>query len=416
MFVTIDLMLSTKTDADHDLPVTHGSGRRPPVTATHIVVLLIAVSIAFIAGTRSDVLLARLEGQKVSTDSLDFNSVQDLYRTLAGNYDGSLDKQKLIDGAKKGMVDSIGDPYTVYFTADEAKEFLSDLEGTFEGIGAELGKRDDTLTIINTIDGSPAKAAGLLSGDFIARVNEEDTTGWSVEQAVKKIRGQKGTTVKLTIVRKSQDKPIEVAVVRDKITDPSVKTEITSDNIGIMRITRFGQTDTVALARSAARDFKSRGVKGIVLDLRGNGGGYLQSAVDVASLWMKDKVVVTERTGGRVTDTLKTSGDAVLEGIPTIVLVNGGSASASEILAGALNDNGAAKLVGEKTFGKGVVQDVKELGDGGSLKVTIASWYTPSGKNISKEGITPQTVIGLSDEDYAAGRDPQKDKALELLR
>ena len=402
---------------EHEVREAYRSRTKPPViTATYIVVAIIAVVVAFIAGTRSDSLLARLQGQKTSIDSLDFSQVQDLYRTLAANYDGSLDKQKLIDGAKKGMVDSIGDPYTVYFTASEAKEFLNDLEGTFEGIGAELGKRDSTLTVISTIDGSPARSAGIMGGDFIVRVNDEDTTGWSVEQAVKKIRGQKGTTVKLTIVRKSLDKPLELSVVRDTITDPSVKSEVTSDNIGIMRITRFGQSDTVTLARAAAQDFKAKGVKGIVLDLRGNGGGYLQSAVEVASLWMRDKVVVTERTGGKVTDTLRTSGDAVLAGVPTIVLVNGGSASASEILAGALSDNNAAKLVGEKTFGKGVVQDVKQLGDGGSLKVTIASWYTPNGKNISKEGITPQTVVPLSDADFAAGRDPQKDKALELLR
>ena len=392
------------------------ASRKPRITATYVAVFIVAIVVAFIAGTRSDALLARLQGQKVSTDSLDFASVQDLYRTLAGNYDGSLDKQKLVDGAKKGLVDSIGDPYTVYFTADEAKEFLSDLEGTFEGIGAELGKRDSSLTIISTIDGSPAKKAGLLGSDMIAKVNDEDTSGWSVEEAVKKIRGQKGTTVKLLVVRKGQDKPLEFSVVRDTITDPSVKTEVTADNIGIMRITRFGQSDTVSLARAAALDFKSRGVKGVILDLRGNGGGYLQSAVEVASLWMKNKIVVTERTGGKVTDTLRTSGDAPLLGMPTIVLVNNGSASASEILAGALSDNGAAKLVGEKTFGKGVVQDVKELGDGGSLKVTIASWYTPSGKNISKEGITPGVVVTMNEADYAAGRDPQKDKAVEMLR
>ncbi len=379
-------------------------------------VLLIAVVVAFIAGTRSDMLLARLQGQKVTTDALDFSSVQDVYRTLAANYDGTLDKQKLIDGAKKGMVDSINDPYTVYFTAAEAKEFLSDLEGTFEGIGAELSRKDGALTIVSTIDGSPAKGAGLMGGDMILKVNDEDTKGWSVEQAVKKIRGEKGTTVKLTIYRASQDKPLEISVVRDTITDPSVKTEVTANNVGIIRITRFGQTDTVSLARTAAADFKTKGVKGIILDLRGNGGGYLQASVEVASLWMKNKVVVTERSGGRVTETLRTSGDAVLEGIPTIVLVNGSSASASEILAGALSDNGVAKLVGEKTYGKGVVQDVKDLSDGGSLKVTIASWYTPNGKNISKEGITPQTVVSMSDADYAAGRDPQKDKALEMLK
>lgn len=388
----------------------------PRVTMTHIFVLLLAIAVAFVAGTRSDYIMATLQGQKATSSVLDLSTVQALYKELASSYDGKLDKQKLIDGAKHGMVNAVGDPYTVYFTADEAKEFLSDLEGTFEGIGAELGKKDGALTIISTIDGSPAKKAGLMAGDGILMVNDEETTNWSVEQAVKKIRGEKGTTVKLTIARNGQDKPLEVSVVRDKITDPSVKTEITADNIGIIRITRFGQTDTVQLTREAARDFKSKGVKGIIVDLRGNGGGYLQSSQEIASLWLDNKVVVTERTGGVVVDTLYSKGDPVVKGIPTVLLVNEGSASASEILAGALRDNGAATIVGKKTYGKGVVQDVRTLNDGGSLKVTIASWYTPKGKNISKEGITPDHVVDLTEADVAAGRDPQKDKALELLK
>ena len=390
--------------------------KTPRVTMTHIFVLILAVAVAFVAGTRSDYISATLTGQKATADTLDLATVQSLYRELASNYDGKLDKQKLIDGAKHGLVNAVGDPYTVYFTADEAKEFLSDLEGTFEGIGAELGKKDGTLTIISTIDGSPAKKAGLQAGDGIMLVNDEETTNWSVEQAVKKIRGEKGTTVKLTIARAGQDKALEISVVRDKITDPSVKTEITADNVGIVRITRFGQSDTVQLARQAAQEFKAKGVKGIIVDLRGNGGGYLQSAQDIASLWLDNKVVVTERTGGVVVDTLYSKGTPVVKDIPTVVLVNEGSASASEILAGALHDNGAATIVGKKTYGKGVVQDVRTLRDGGSLKVTIASWYTPKGKNISKEGITPDHVVDLTEADVASGRDPQKDKALELLK
>lgn len=390
--------------------------RAPRVTMSLVFLVLIALVVAFIAGSRSDYLWATLTGQKTFTSALDLTTVQSLYRELSSSYDGDLDRQKLIDGAKRGMVEAVGDPYTVYFTADEAKEFLSDLEGTFEGIGAELALKEDSLTIVSTIDGSPAKAAGLQAGDNILMVNDEMTSDWSVEQAVKKIRGEKGTTVKLTIARKNQEKPLEVAVVRDKITDPSVKTEITADNIGILRITRFGQTDTVQLARKAAQEFKDKNVRGVVIDLRGNGGGYLESAQDIASLWLNKKVVVTERSGGAVIDTLYSRGDPVLEGVPTVILVNEGSASASEILAGALRDNGAAKIVGKKTFGKGVVQDVRSLRDGGSLKVTIASWYTPKGKNISKEGITPDTIVDINEADVAAGRDPQKDKALELLK
>lgn len=388
----------------------------PRLTTAHVLVAVLLIVVAFIAGTRSDYIIPTLLGERATSDSLDLTSVQEVYKELAANFDGELDKQALIDGAKRGMVDAVGDPYTVYFTADEAREFLNDLEGTFEGIGAELGKKDNILTIISTLDGSPAKQAGLQANDAIVLVNDEPTSGWSVEQAVKNIRGEKGTSVKLTVTRPGQDRPLEFTVVRDTITDPSVKTEITQDNIGIMRITRFGQTDTLQLARQAAREFKQKNVRGIVLDLRGNGGGYLQASQDIASLWLDNKVVVTERTGGVVIDTLYSRGDAILKSIPTVVIVNGGSASASEIVAGALRDNGAATVIGEQTFGKGVVQDVRTLRDGGSLKVTIASWYTPSGKNINEEGITPDPVVELTDEDVAQSRDPQKDKALELLK
>ena len=392
------------------------SAKKPAITMTQIFLFLLAITIAFIAGTRSDYILATLTGRTIGTTSLDLSSVQALYKELSGSFDGELDDQKLIDGAKRGMVEAVGDPYTVFFTEEEAKEFLGELEGTFEGIGAELSRKEGVLTIVSTIDGSPAKSAGLQAGDTILMVNDKPTSEWSVEEAVKNIRGEKGTTVKLTVARPGQDKALEFSVVRDQITDPSVKTEITADNIGILRITRFGQSDTVQLARQAAREFKDKNVRGVVVDLRGNGGGYLEASVDIASLWLNNKVIVTERTGGVVIDTMKSRGEAILEGVPTVVMVNEGTASASEIVAGALRDNNAAKLVGTKTYGKGVVQDVRSLADGGSLKVTIASWYTPKGKNISKEGITPETVVDLTEEDVAAGRDPQKDKALELLK
>lgn len=350
-----------------------------------------------------------------NTGGLDLSSVQSLYATLEDKYEGDLDTGKLIDGAKHGLVEASGDPYTVYFTAEEAKSFQNDLEGSFEGIGAELGKREEKLVIISTLDSSPALGAGLKAGDQIAAVNDQPSLDWSVEKAVSQIRGKKGTTVKLTIIR-GEELPRDFTITRDTISDPSVKTEITADNIGILRVSRFGETDTVRLARAAAQDFKDRGVKGVVIDLRGNGGGYLKSAQDLASLWLDNKVVVTERRGGNISDTLRSGRNPILGGVPTVVLVNGGSASASEILAGALRDNNAAKLVGQKTFGKGSVQTIEDVSGGGQLKVTIAKWYTPNGKNISKEGITPELVVELTEQNVAAGQDPQKDKALELLR
>ena len=385
--------------------------RRVSISVLVVSVVIAAVA-SFIVGTRSNELLALVNGHKAG--QLDLSSLQQVYNVLASKYDGQLDANKLIDGAKHGLVNAAGDPYTTYFSAKEAEEFQSDLEGKFEGIGAELGKRDNKLVVVSTLDDSPAKTAGLQANDVIVKVNGEDASSWSIDQAVSKIRGEKGTTVKLNIVRGDELK--EFSITRDTINNPSVKSEITPDNIGILRISRFGQSDTVSLSKQAAQQFKSAGVKGVVVDLRGNGGGYLDAAVNVAGIWLNNKTVVTERTGGKITDTKQTGNEALLAGVPTIVLVDGGSASASEILAGALKDNGAATLTGEKTFGKGSVQIVEDLPDGAGLKITVAKWYTPKGRNINKQGIEPDTTVTISSDDIQAGRDPQKDKALEQLR
>lgn len=380
---------------------------------TAILITVFVAMVSFVSGTRSEQIVAQLSGNK-NPASLDFSSLNDVYDVLRSKYDGQLDAQTLIDGAKHGLVEATGDPYTAYFNAKEAEEFESDLEGSFQGIGAELGKRDDQLVIISTLDDSPAKKAGLMANDVITKVNDEDVTGFSVEQAVGKIRGEKGTTVKLTVFRSDGLK--EFSITRDAITNPSVKSEITPDNIGILRISRFGETDTVTLSRKAAEQFQAAGVKAVVVDLRGNGGGYLSAAREIASLWLEDKVVVSERKNGVVIDTLRSDNNAPLKGIKTIVLVDGGSASASEIVAGALVDNNAATLVGEKTFGKGSVQVLQAVPTGGQLKITVAKWYTPSGKNINKEGIKPSVEVKLTADDINANRDPQKDKALELAR
>lgn len=378
-----------------------------------IAVIVVTAATAFIAGTRSDELWARISGRPAG--ELDLSSLQHVYSVLNAKYDGELDVNKLIDGAKHGLVEATGDPYTTYFSAEEAEEFNSDLEGKFEGIGAELAKRDGKLVVASTLDDSPAKGAGLLAGDIIVTVNDEDTSSWSIDQAVSKIRGEKGTTVKLGILRGGDDLK-EISITRDTINNPSVRSEITADNIGILRISRFGQSDTVSLSRKAAEEFKSRGVKGVIVDVRGNGGGYLDAAVDIASIWLDDKVVVTERSGGRVTDTLRSDSSPILNGVPTVVLIDGGSASASEILAGALKDNGAATLVGDKTFGKGSVQVLETLPDGGGLKVTVAKWYTPNGRNINKEGIEPDDKVKVTPDDIAKNRDLQKDKAIAKLK
>lgn len=378
-----------------------------------MVMVCAVVALGFFALGTYSYLLPSLLSKSTAPAKLDFSSLNELYSVLKSKYDGTIDASKLVDGARHGMIDAIGDPYTTYFNAEEAKAFDSDLNGTFEGIGAELGKTNGQLSILSVIADSPAEKAGLEKNDIILKVNGEDTSSMTVGGAVTKIRGDKGTSVKLTILRGETTK--EYSITRDTITSPSVNTEILDGNIGYMRISRFGD-DTTGLAKKAAENFKAQGVTKVILDLRGNGGGLVTAAQSVASLWLNNKVIVSERTGGVTTDTLRSTGDSVLEGTKTIVLVDGDSASASEIVAGALKDNGAATLLGEKTFGKGSVQTVEDLTNGGKLKVTIAKWYTPNGVNINKEGIAPDKEVKLSDEDVKAGKDTQKEAALTLLR
>lgn len=384
------------------------------ISVSTLVMSCVIVAIAFFAlGTRS-YLLPGLFSKSSAPAQLDFSSLNEVYSVLRAKFDGNIDTAKLIDGAKHGMVDALGDPYTTYFNAEEAKAFNSDLNGTFEGIGAELGKTSGQLAVMSVIADSPAEKAGLEKNDIILKINGEDTSSMTVGAAVTKIRGDKGTTVKLTILRGDTTK--EYTITRDTITSPSVNSEILDGNVGYMRISRFGD-DTASLAKQAAEKFKAAGVTSVILDLRGNGGGLLTAAQSVSSLWLKEgTTIVSQKTGGVTTDTLKAQGDAVLEGTKTVILVDGDSASASEIVAGALKDNKAATLVGEKTFGKGSVQTIESLTNGGALKVTIARWYTPNGVNINKEGIAPDKEVKQSDEDTKNGVDTQKNAALQLLK
>lgn len=347
-------------------------------------------------------------------DQLDYSSVDTIYQSLKENFDGELDETKLMEGLKSGLASATGDPYTEYFNPDAADDFTAGLNGTFEGIGAQLGKNEDNnIIIISPIDGYPAQAAGLMPKDIVAEIDGESTDGLTISEAVEKIRGEKGTEVTLGIVRDGEFN--EVKIVREEIDIPSVETEV-RDGVGIITITRFGD-DTVELARRAANEFRNQNVRGIVVDLRSNPGGYLDGAVDIASLWLESgATVVTERRDNTVIETLRASGDAPLKGIPTVVLINEGSASASEIVAGALRDNNAAELVGQKTFGKGSVQQPINLRDGGLLKITIARWFTPDGKNIDQEGIEPDEAVELTSEDITADRDPQLDAALNSLK
>lgn len=351
-------------------------------------------------------------GYKAHSGEIDLSSLQQTYNKLAAYYDGTLDVNKLIQGANNGLVAAAGDEYTVYMSPGETTDFNNSLSGNIGGgIGAVVGIRNSQITIMSVLDNNAAKTAGLMANDTITKINDESTSGWTVDKAVGQIRGDEGTTVKLTILRGDVTK--DYTVTRAIINNPSVTSSVT-DGVGKLTITRFDE-ETGSLAKLAAQDFKKQNVKAVILDLRGNGGGYVDAAREVAGLWLNNKVVVTERSNDKIKSTVKSGATATLNGIPTVVLVDGGSASASEIVAGALQDYGAAKLVGAKTFGKGSVQQLLTLDGGAQLKVTIAKWYTPNGKNILKEGITPDSVINLTQADVDAGTDPQLNEAIKLL-
>lgn len=347
--------------------------------------------------------------------SLNYASVNEVYNALKANYDGKLTESQVLDGIKKGLAESTNDPYTEYFNAKDAEALNKELDGSFSGIGAQLGQDSDkNLEVIAPIDGAPAAKAGLKAHDIITSIDNESTSGMSVDTAVSKIRGKKGSTVTLQVLRdKTQN--LTFNITRDDITVPSVTSTILDGNIGYMTISQFTE-NTSDLATKAAQDFKDKNVKGVILDLRDNPGGLLDAAVDVSSLWLpQGQTVLQEKRGNTVVDTYKASGTDILKGIPTTVLINGGSASASEITAGALHDNGAAQLIGEKSYGKGVVQQIVNLSAGAELKVTIASWYRPNGQNINKKGINPDQEVKLSDNDAKAGNDTQKTAAIDYI-
>lgn len=352
-----------------------------------------------------------LSGQ---SSELELGELRRIYALLQKNYDGELDKSKLEEGAKAGFVAAAGDPYTTYLNAQAAKQLNDDLTGTLSGIGAEIGIKNEQLQVVAPIEGSPADKAGLQPGDRIQLINGEDTSGLSLDEAVTKIRGEKGTQVKLSISRRG-GQPFEVSITRDMIVVKSVEWKIQEPGIGYIKLSRFG-TDTVELMEQAAVELKRQGAGKIILDLRNNPGGYLDGAVKVASQFVSNKLVVTEKKGKRVVDELYSTSGGQLVGMPSVLLINNGSASASEIVAGALQDHGTAIVVGETSFGKGSVQEIKNLSRGAQLKITIAHWFTPKGRNISKEGIKPDVSVELSQDDYDNNRDPQLEKALERLR
>jgi len=350
------------------------------------------------------------------TQDVDFNLFWNVWDLLKKDYvdQSKLDDKTMFYGALKGLVESTGDPYTMFMEPKIAKEFSDDLAGTFEGIGAELGKKDNIITIVAPLAGMPAEKVGLKAGDQIYAVNGESTAGLTIDEAVNKIRGPKGTEVTLTIFRDGFEKTKDFKIIRQTIIVKSVKTSMSADKIFTITITNFND-DTSELFKNAAAQALEKNPKGIILDLRNNPGGYLETAIDVASEWIDQGVVVSEQFSSEKKNDYSHRGLARLKNFPTVVLVNQGSASASEIVAGALKDDGKATIVGMKTFGKGSVQTLEDISDGSSIKITVAKWLTPKGYNINEQGIAPDVEVDLTVDDYNKNKDPQMDKALEIL-
>lgn len=358
--------------------------------------------------------------------NVNFDQFWDLWELLETKYyNQPLDEQKMLYGAMQGLASATEDPYTVFFEPKIAEEFSDSLNGKFEGIGAEIGIKDDQLQVIAPLPDSPAENAGVIAGDAILLINGTSTDAMTVDQAVSLIRGDKGTKVVLTLgrftVTKDKNgkevktpKSVDITIVRDTIVVKSVKLSYPKDGIALITVTNFN-SDTADLFAKAVDEATGKNIKGVILDLRNDPGGFLDRATAVAGEWVGNQPVVSERRQGKIVDEFNGTGSGKLHGIPTIVLVNEGSASASEIVAGALQDYGEATLVGKKTFGKGSVQDYTELQNGAAVKITVAEWLTPKGRSINKIGIEPDVVVDRTEEDYHADRDPQLQKAIDLL-
>lgn len=345
-----------------------------------------------------------------------WNIINEKYVPTNGTSTEKVSDQARIWGAIKGMTDSLGDPYTTFFPPVESKHFEEEISGNFEGVGMEVGIRDSILTVIAPLKGTPAYRAGIKSGDKIVKIGETLTTKMSADEAVKLIRGKKGTVVKFTVIRDGVEEPIEISVIRDVIDIPTIDTEI-KDNVFIIHLYNFSAI-SANLFRESMREFVESGKSKMIIDVRGNPGGYLEAAIDMASWFLPaGKTVVKEDfRDEKDAQVYRSKGYNIFsDQLKLIVLVDGGSASASEILAGALQENGRATVLGTQSFGKGSVQELIKITDETSLKVTIAKWLTPEGHSISNGGITPDVVVKFDPEQYKNGLDTQIQEAIKIL-
>lgn len=372
-----------------------------------------------------------------SSIRVDFSLFWDVWQRIHTFYidKSSIDTQKLVWGAISGMVNALDDPYTVFLNPKDNKEFKDDIGGSFQGIGAQLGLKDGKIIIQTPLKGSPAEKAGLQPMDWIVKVNDEDTVGWTLTQAVSKIRGPKGTKVILSILHEKEEKPIDITIVRDEIVISSVESWInvpkdikeisgvpgiskilgSNKRIAYIALSRFGDRTNEEWLKAVARvvEAQKSGVAGLVFDLRNNPGGYLDGAVFIASEFIKNGTVVTQTNSDGTKETLAVNRKGQLTTIPMVVLINKGSASAAEIVAGAIKDYKRGTIVGVTSFGKGSVQSPQELKGGAGVHITTGKWLLPKGDWIHKKGITPDIEVAM--ETFVATQDAQLAKAIELL-
>ena len=354
-------------------------------------------------------------------EEIDFSLFWEVYHRLQEKFvdKGKFDIQKMIYGAISGMVKSLGDPYTVFFPPEETKRFEEDVKGVFEGVGMEIGIKKGQLQVIAPLEGTPAQRAGLRSGDKILKINDTETSDLTIDEAVDLIRGPKGTEVTLTIFREEWKKTKEIKLMRDVIEVPSLKREIKEidgQKIAYIQLYQFSENASFDFRKAAIEILTSPAQK-IILDLRNNPGGYLEVAQDITGWFLeKGKIVVIEDFGQGNEQEYKAQGPGTFSDYKVVILINQGSASASEILAGALRDNRGILLIGEKSFGKGSVQEVEKLEEGSSLKITVAKWLTPKGQLITDVGLEPDIKVEMTEKDYEEEKDPQLDKAIEIIK
>ena len=387
-----------------------------------IALLGISFYVGFSIGENQTPSILEVEGLSGKTigqpNDVDFSLFWDTWKLVEERFVNrdSLDRQDMVFGAVTGMVKSLDDPYTVFFEPKEAKIFKEDINGSFEGIGAEIGIRKEVLTIISPLENSPAQIAGLRAGDKVIRIDDEPTEGITLLNAVNKIRGKKGTAVNFTILRGGEEVK-EISVIRDKIIIPVLSWQMKEGNIVHLELFSFSQQATKKF-REALLEILRNPTEKMVLDLRNNPGGFLEVAQELLGWFVEPgEIIAKEDFGeGKRTNEYRAIGNGALRNFDIVVLINKGSASASEIMAGALRDIRGIELVGEKSFGKGSIQQVENLSGGSSIKITIAKWLTPSGVSISEEGLDPDIEVEMTSEDIDEGRDPQLDRALEIIK